>query len=559
MNQLLKKVRLNQFKLPQFQRDFVWNEAQVALLIDSIARNYPIGSLLLLEPSPEIRLSTRPLQVAVDDSESTLGNSLSENPPEDEDTPTEGQELLILDGQQRMTSIVRVLLNAHPQKTYWFDLQALYSSFEDERSDWIKKTSFAGVKDPTRNNGRWVRADLVTEGEEQKHVIDYFLGFFKEERDKAMKAIQKVNRIFETIRNYEVPYILLDGQEGIEAICRIFETINSTGTRLTTFDLAVARYFPEPDLRNLYERARSSHNLLKRFDIDGERILQIIVLIEKNTEPSRSEQLKLRKEDINKNWDKAVSALVSAIKWAQSECGLEPRYYVGESQLVALAGALADLEPKKQQAFLVEKRDKLVQWFFANVLQSGFRATNYRIFIHYKSLQKLLEEGQIPEDDLPEVKLDLESLINLAKSDNRYKAIQALLRRVIPEDFYSGSRIESDVLEIHHIFPRSFGGKKKVDSIANLVPLTSESNQLLSNRNPSDYIRDLKDRMGINVANHRLRNALLPIQFTPGGEINPLILSDDQYETFLRERGKLILEKIKEVLGNRLAENPPDD
>ncbi|WP_176758107.1 GmrSD restriction endonuclease domain-containing protein [Thermus arciformis] len=555
----MKKVRLNQFKLPQFQRDFVWNEAQVALLIDSIARNYPIGSLLLLEPSPEIRLSTRPLQVAVDDSESTLGNSLSENPPEDEDTPTEGQELLILDGQQRMTSIVRVLLNAHPQKTYWFDLQALYSSFEDERSDWIKKTSFAGVKDPTRNNGRWVRADLVTEGEEQKHVIDYFLGFFKEERDKAMKAIQKVNRIFETIRNYEVPYILLDGQEGIEAICRIFETINSTGTRLTTFDLAVARYFPEPDLRNLYERARSSHNLLKRFDIDGERILQIIVLIEKNTEPSRSEQLKLRKEDINKNWDKAVSALVSAIKWAQSECGLEPRYYVGESQLVALAGALADLEPKKQQAFLVEKRDKLVQWFFANVLQSGFRATNYRIFIHYKSLQKLLEEGQIPEDDLPEVKLDLESLINLAKSDNRYKAIQALLRRVIPEDFYSGSRIESDVLEIHHIFPRSFGGKKKVDSIANLVPLTSESNQLLSNRNPSDYIRDLKDRMGINVANHRLRNALLPIQFTPGGEINPLILSDDQYETFLRERGKLILEKIKEVLGNRLAENPPDD
>ncbi|WP_275669302.1 DUF262 domain-containing protein [Thermus scotoductus] len=247
-----------QFKLPQFQRDFVWNEAQVALLIDSIARNYPIGSLLLLEPSPDIQLSTRSLQAAIADFEhaDSINNQNFEldnkDAPSNKDVTPEAQEFLILDGQQRLTSIVRVLLNANPSKTYWFDLGEIYESFHEERSDWIKQTK-GKSEDTTRNNGRWIRADLILEGEEQQYVIKYFLKHLQEE-ERAMQAIQKVHRVFETIRNYQVPYILLEGQEGVEAICRIFETINSTGTRLTTFDLAVARYFPYPDLRDLFLR-----------------------------------------------------------------------------------------------------------------------------------------------------------------------------------------------------------------------------------------------------------------------------------------------------------------
>jgi len=131
------KAKIGRFKLPQFQRGFVWNEAQVALLIDSIARNYPIGSLLLLEPSPEIRLSTRSLEVAA--SEEEVHSSTEDTSEQDSEALSDAQELLILDGQQRMTSIVRVLLNLNPNKTYWFNLQDMYNLFQEERSDWIKK------------------------------------------------------------------------------------------------------------------------------------------------------------------------------------------------------------------------------------------------------------------------------------------------------------------------------------------------------------------------------------------------------------------------------------
>jgi len=549
IRQLLRKAKAKQFKLPQFQRDFVWNEAQVALLIDSIARNYPIGSLLLLEPSPDIQLSTRSLQAVIAEIDQSIPINDAGVTPENSDVP-EAQELLILDGQQRLTSIVRVLLNANPTKTYWFDLREIYESFHEERADWIKQTK-GKTTDATRNDGRWVRADLILEGEEQQYVIKYFLS---QEEDKAMHAIQKVHRVFETIRNYQVPYILLEGQEGVEAICRIFETINSTGTRLTTFDLAVARYFPHPDLRDLYEKARHQHPVLSEFDVDGERLLQVIVLLEKGREPSRSEQLNLTKDDIIRHWEAAVNALVRAINWGRRECGLEPQFYVGESQLVALASVLAGLSEKQQEHFLTQKHDQLVEWFFSNIMQSGFRATNYRIFVHYQSLQTLREHGYIPEEDIPTVKLDVDTLIRLAKSDNRYKAALALLRRYVKEDFYSGATISSENFEIHHFFPRSFGAKKYVDSIANLIPVTKDTNRLLSNRNPSDYMRDLTGKGNFHVLNKRLAGALLPIQINAEGIVEPNILSDDQYNTFVHERGKMILQKIREITGNRFAE-----
>ncbi|MDM7325145.1 MAG: DUF262 domain-containing protein [Thermus sp.] len=561
IRQLLKKAKAGQFKLPQFQRDFVWNEAQVALLIDSIARNYPIGSLLLLEPSPDIQLSTRSLQAAIADSEhaDSINNQNFEldnkDAPSNKDVTPEAQEFLILDGQQRLTSIVRVLLNANPSKTYWFDLGEIYESFHEERSDWIKQTK-GKSEDTTQNNGRWIRADLILEGEEQQYVIKYFLKHLLEQEERAMQAIQKVHRVFETIRNYQVPYILLEGQEGVEAICRIFETINSTGTRLTTFDLAVARYFPYPDLRDLFDKARQSHPVLSEFDVDGERLLQVIVLLEKGREPSRSEQLGLSKSDIIKHWEAAVNALVKAITWARRECGLEPQFYVGESQLVALASVLAGLSEKKQENFLIQKHDQLVQWFFANVMQSGFRATNYRIFVHYQSLNSLQKSEYLPEEDIPLVKLDLETLVRLAKSDNRYKATLALLRRHIKSDFYSGATITSENFEMHHFFPRSFGARKKyIDSIANLVPVTKETNRFLSNRNPSEYIKDLVEKGNFSVQNERFAGALLPIRIGPQGDIKPSILSDDHYEVFVQERGKLILQKIKEVTGNRFADH----
>ncbi|MGM9323173.1 DUF262 domain-containing protein, partial [Deinococcus aquaticus] len=56
---LLKRVKENRYQIPQFQRPFVWREGQVKLLVDSVTRNYPIGSLLVLNRNSEMMLQSR--------------------------------------------------------------------------------------------------------------------------------------------------------------------------------------------------------------------------------------------------------------------------------------------------------------------------------------------------------------------------------------------------------------------------------------------------------------------------------------------------------------------
>jgi uncharacterized protein with ParB-like and HNH nuclease domain len=139
------------YAIPQFQRDFVWSEGQVRLLVDSLARNYPIGSLLVLAKSSEVQLQSRSVQATL------IDDGATQNSP---DEP--GQEIhYVLDGQQRLTSIARVFLNANPKKNYYFDLRKMYENFEEEETAWVISRQ-KGNKDPERKDkNRLLRADVV--------------------------------------------------------------------------------------------------------------------------------------------------------------------------------------------------------------------------------------------------------------------------------------------------------------------------------------------------------------------------------------------------------------
>jgi uncharacterized protein with ParB-like and HNH nuclease domain len=98
---LLRRVKSSLYAIPQFQRDFVWTESQVRLLIDSFARNYPIGSLLVLARTSENQLQSRSVEALIE----------NDNPDSIDSNEDTGQEVhYVLDGQQRLTSIARVFL-----------------------------------------------------------------------------------------------------------------------------------------------------------------------------------------------------------------------------------------------------------------------------------------------------------------------------------------------------------------------------------------------------------------------------------------------------------------
>ena len=567
LNELLRKVKDKNLTIPQFQRKFIWKDSQVKLLIDSMSRSYPIGSLLILDKKPDLPLFSRSI-------EATIRAEYSVNIADEVESQIES-ESYILDGQQRTTSIARVFLNAHPTKLYYFDLKAILEFHEQEDTSWIRVRARGKTEPDRKDNNRLLRADLILDQTKSDIYVTEYIedsGEFEEFDKKSVREKSaQIKGIFETIRNYKVPVVTLDRDRGIESICRVFETINSTGTRLRTFDLAVARFFPNPDLRKLWEDALESDPILKDFDVDGERVLQTLCLVQstedgKYPEPSRNNQLALRPNVLEDKWARSTKALAKTYEWAQAQ-GARPETLPSHNVLVALAAIRSLCASKGQKEQIWTDNDFIRRWYFSKVMQAGAsQASNYKIGQDFSALRSYIEEGtQLRPDN---VSLNSENIMTIKPSDVRYKALQNVFMTTIRHDLISGDNINFESkLHDHHIFPRNAHKRYDLnptflDSICNRLPILASSNTSLSEGYPHLYFKDLIDKASssgtLDGFRRRLRDCMIPGNPTESGWIDMFKIENliENLEEFCRLRAKLIIERIREIIGESLKVNP---
>lgn len=555
---LLRRVRSNLYSIPQFQRDFVWTESQVRLLVDSLARNYPIGSLLVLAKSPEVQLQSRSVEAVI----------ASDNPDSVDIVEESGQEIhYVLDGQQRITSIARVFLNANKSRNYYFDLRRIYESFDEEETAWVVSRQ-KGKNDPDRKDkNRLLRADVVLDQQKTDiYVTEYIedsgdIPELIEDRPAQRQAAARIKGIFEVIRKYQVPIVVLDRDAPLESVCRVFETINSTGTRLTTFDLAVAKFFPNPNLRELWEETKRQCPELLNFDVDGERILQVLALWDakinnRSLDPTRSVLLSLDRTFISTNWTTAANSLSDVYKWARKN-GATPKNLPNHGILAVIAAfniVCADFTKKPMSNW----QSILKKWYFSKILETGAKqASNYKIGKDFTMLVKYADDGT--PLNFPVIQLNVDRLIQINRpTDTRYKSLQCIMATTATLDLVSGDSLDSD-LEDHHIFPRSLHKKsnlllKEVDSIVNRLVISKATNQSLSDKNPQEYFSDLQELATKNGIipdmNKRLKDCLIPgsiasPEFTEQFDIL-------KFKEFLKNRAELILERVGDIIGDSL-------
>ena len=561
LRDLLGRVRDQNLTIPQFQRKFIWRESQVKLLVDSISRSYPIGSLLILDKKPDLPLASRDIQATIREG----------YPPDDffkeEERQTE-TESYILDGQQRTTSIARVFLNAHPAKHYYFDLKAMWESHREEETSWIRIRSVVrGKKAPDRkDNNRLLRADLVLQQEKADIFVSEYMedsnDFPELDKKSARKAAAFIKGIFETIRNYKIPVVTLDRDRGVESVCRVFETINSTGTRLRTFDLAVARFFPDPDLRKLWEDALERYPILRDFEVDGEQVLQVLVLVgqeDRYPEPSRKNQLDLSPNVISREWERSSEALAITYQWAQAQ-GARPGILPNRNILVALAAVRSLFSSDDLHRNIWRDNDFIRRWYFSKVMRAGAsQASNYRIGQDFSALRRYIKEGIQPHPE--EVVLDPDIIMRRIKpTDVRYRSLQNIFATTIRQDLISGDNINSEsVLHDHHIYPRNAHKiynlpQNMLDSICNRIPILDKSNLTLNEAYPHEYFRQIADQaraQGIlDGLRRRLRDCMIPGD--PGESTWPDTFAIDQFEDFCRRRAELIISRVREIIGESL-------
>ena len=99
LSELLTWVGNGKAQLPDFQRSWVWDDGKICKLIESISSGFPMGAAMFLQTgNSSVRFKYRPL-------EGVTATNLND------------PDFLVLDGQQRLTTLYQVFKTAEPVAT----------------------------------------------------------------------------------------------------------------------------------------------------------------------------------------------------------------------------------------------------------------------------------------------------------------------------------------------------------------------------------------------------------------------------------------------------------
>lgn len=374
LSPLLAGIHSGAIMLPDFQRDFDWSEKDVIELLVTVFSGWPAGSLLIMRG--HVRL-------------------FKLKPFEDAAAQEKSVDRIVLDGQQRLTSLYHALYDRGPTvyalkypkgKHKMPDLEEGFVWFK--REDWDRK--FRDVSEQFRE-GLLPCYALKTPSDFFDWRDQLLAALPRAEQEEVRDHLTHLYRnAISVIHRYEFPVVMLEETIEPAAIARIFERVNQYGMTLGTFDLMVAKvYEPDWNLRDRWRAARDKSPILSDFlGEDGLPILQTIAL-RKKEDVRQKAVLALAKNVVHFEWDSSVRAVTEAFCFLEEVCGVRNKDWLPYRTMVLPLAALA-VDNK-----LEERKSLLSTWFWNRTFSLAFdAAANTRIVSDYSELQKALDNGE---------------------------------------------------------------------------------------------------------------------------------------------------------------------
>lgn len=595
LSKLLKDSEQGVMKLPDFQRGWVWDEDRIKSLISSVSLSFPIGALMRLDTGGEIQFKERPVEGA---------------PEEAEDMRA---QCLLLDGQQRITSLYQSCMRKDAVNTVlpsWRKKVRRYFYIDIRKSldsNFTREEAIIGVPEDRvirSNFGRDVELDLSSSHKEFKEqmfplncaldpdaTFDWLFGFdgyWKEQNDandqlSLFREFQKT--VLKNFTDYDIPVITLDRRTTREAVCLVFEKVNTGGKPLDTFELITATYaaqkfnLREDWLGTVSEKGRRER--ISRFGRAADRehgtlanvgstdFLQANSLIHTKTRrvaaesegksgrdlppvsATRQSLLMLPLEAYKKHADRVERGFKDSVKFLRDLSIFRVLDLPYQSQIVPLAAILAELGSRWED---VATKEKLVEWYWNGVFGELYgSATESRFARDFMEVPLWVDGDQMPGTVADSVfRVDrLEALRSRVSA--AYKGVNALLMNQGSRDFVSGATHSGisffdDAVDIHHIFPRAWCRDNQIDasqcdSIINKTPLSRRTHKVLGGSAPSRYIdrleRGSRDRPPIPVStiDANLKTNL----------IDPVLLRSDDFHGFFEQRKAALVKMIEQA------------
>lgn len=568
LHALLKDIQSGKIQLPDFQRGWTWDDEHIRSLLASISLSYPIGAVMMLQTgNANVRLKPRPIEGAPNP---------APNAP----------ERLILDGQQRLTSLYLALLSGQSVLTrdirgkeirrwYYVDIAKALNPALD------RDEAIIGLPEDRklRNFRGEVIADYSTP--EQEYAAGYFPlarvfdhkawehGYHKwaNNRSEAVEQFDSFDESFiNAFTHYQLPIIVLGKETPKEAVCQVFEKVNTGGVSLDVFELLTATYaIDDFNLRQDWDqRLKQLRTQRVLRSLEKTLFLQAVTLVatymRKQQHPDaaigckRKDILNLSLEDYQRWADAVTSGFEQAAKFLFAEKIFVDRDLPYTTQLVPLAAIFAVLG---QQAANAAVLARLAQWYWCGVFGELYGSTTETRFARDLPDVVTWSKGGTEEPlTVSDANFAPTRLLTMrTRNSAAYKGLSAILLRDGARDFLTGVPMDaqlffSDPVDIHHIFPRHYCEeqkieKKRYDCVVNKTPLSASSNRIIGGNAPSSYLGSLERR-------HLIPPAQLD-DILKTHVIDPLALRADDFEAFFQARYEALLKRIEKAMGKHIA------
>jgi|APTNR8051073442_1049403.scaffolds.fasta_scaffold00018_200 hypothetical protein len=555
VRQLVDKVLSGELALPEMQRRYVWTTIKVRDLLDSLYRGYPSGAILVWEGDPN--LEDRSLQI-----QGIKENQLS-------------NKLLLLDGQQRLTSLTAILsgkpvsvrnkkkpidimfnLN-HPDTIVEESTELDEEEDEDDDDDdngnesesdimeELRKRTFVVASRSLKNDPTWISVSEVFIRTESQLLKPLGINSDDPNWEKYAERIKKLKKI------EDYPYVMqiLDKKLSYEEVTEIFVRVNSLGAKLRGSDLALAQitskwkgFITEID------------KFAKEFDNNEDYLLDSGILV-KTLVAFATNQSKFKTvnrvpiENFKEAWKKTQHGLRFAINLLKNNARIENLRLLGSPFLLVPISYYAIL---KNEKLTKEEEKKLMFWFYVAHMKGryglgsseGLLDSDISALYRTKNLDELLSILKL------QVK-DFYASVDEIKGKNRRSPYFSMLFIVSKQqgikDWFTGMAISerligrAHALQFHHIFPKSLlkkqgADRKEINEIANMAFIGGKTNRNISNKEPEQYLIDVVEKRGEDILDHHM----LPS--------NRNLWKLNKYNDFLTHRREKLVESINEFL-----------
>ena len=581
LSQLLEEVNTGKTQLPEFQRDWTWDDNRIRGILASLSQGYPMGAIMRLQyGNPDIKFKYRTIQ----------GVGEKEVIP----------DFLVLDGQQRLTSIYQATYSQKPVATKTDKGKEIeryyYLSMEkcmDENEDRLDAVIAVPPDRKTKENfDRDIKLDLSNQDKEYEQkmfpvnivfdsnaLMKWQFGYMMHYsgQNEAVKLLEDFQReVITTIISYKLPVITLSKETPREAVCKVFENVNTGGVPLTVFELVTATYATrEFNLRDDWKvckkQIRGIDDTLRTDLLDGideTTFLTAVALYTSYVDKQagkigavsckKKDVLNLTFESYVANRDQVLLGFRIARDFLlKYQYVFRQRDLPYTTQLIPLAAICAFLGKSKcNEANTIAI---LSRWYWCGILGEMYGGANETRYAN--DIGDVVDEVLQRPSQSRTVNSAFFSATRLLTLRTRlsaaYKGIMALLYKAKCRDFMNDTTIDivNSMLEapdIHHIFPEAYCEKmgikqQRYNSIVNKTPILPATNRSIGGNAPSEYIKIILKKVN-NLTEEELKARI------ESHCINYDALAADDFDTYFIDRAKKLLNLIESAMGKPVAD-----